>query len=242
MAAFPFVAESGQHDPRNSEANHDPAATLVSGKCRPGDRSPRHRPGRQLPRQADPLGDPVRAGRQLRRDVAYRGRSDEPAARPDGADRQSSGGRRRGRPGGRGQRTGRRLHDRHGELHRGLRRADLCRQAADAAGPGAGQHADHVAHPRGHALGQPLHRHQEASGRSKGQARHGHHGSFGQRHDQPRGNPAPAAERTGQVQHHPLPGIGAGHRRPPGRHDRLLCRSAHQLDAAHPVGQAARRL
>ena len=31
----------------------DPAATLVSGQCRPGDRSPRHRPGRQFPLQAD---------------------------------------------------------------------------------------------------------------------------------------------------------------------------------------------
>ncbi len=153
----------------NSETDHDPAATLVSGKGRTGDRMPRHRPGRYLPLQADPLGDPVRTGRQLRRDLAYRCRAHEPAARADGADRQSSGCRRRGRPGGRGQRTGRWLHDRHGELHRGLRRADLRRQAADAAGPGAGQHADHGAHPRGHAVGQPLHRHEEAFSRSEGQ-------------------------------------------------------------------------
>ncbi len=196
---------------------------------------------RHLSVQADPLGHPLRAGRQLRRHLAPGRRADGSQARPDDRHRQSSRLGRRGRARGRGQRAGRRLHDRDGELHRGLRRADLRRPAADAAGAGAGQHPDHGADPDRDPRGRPLRRHQGAPGRSQGQARHRHHGPFRQRHDQPRRDPAPAAQREHQVQHHSLSRLGAGHQRSAGRHDRLLRRPAHQLDAAHPVGQTAGR-
>ena len=48
--------------------------------------------------------------------------------------------------------------------------------------------------------------------RSPGQARHGEHRPRRQRHHQPHRHPAPAGEREGPVQHHPLQGVGAGPR------------------------------
>ena len=50
------------------------------------------------------------------------------------------------------------------------------------------------------------------AGRGQGQARHGQHRPCRQRHHQPRRHPAPAGEREGAVQHHPLQGIGSGPR------------------------------
>ena len=49
-------------------------------------------------------------------------------------------------------------------------------------------------------------------GRGQGQARHGEHRPRRQRHHQPYRHPAPAGEREGAVQHHPLQGIRSGPR------------------------------